>query len=178
MNEDPELVSIGSQTSRLRFAEGGISSKVTALIHDIKNKSTEGKSIVFSCWTRSLDLVAHHLSLQNINFARIDGSYSLSQRQKILDTYESDEQTRILLMTTGTGAVGLNLTVANCVYLLEPQWNPMVEKQAIARVLRLGQHRDVKVMRYFVNETYEGNMRSQQLRKLGLAKHIDGSSAV
>ncbi|KUJ07728.1 uncharacterized protein LY89DRAFT_351881 [Mollisia scopiformis] len=152
---DSEASSTSYQTPRLHFAEGGISSKVAALMHDIKNKSSEGKSIVFSCWTRSLDLVAHHLSLQNIDFARIDGSYSLSQRQKILDEYEKDDHTRILLMTTGTGAVGLNLTVANCVYILEPQWNPMVEKQAIARVLRLGQHRDVKVVRYFVNQTYE-----------------------
>jgi hypothetical protein len=49
----------------------------------------------------------------------------------------------------------LNLTVANCVYILEPQWNPMVESQATARVLRLGQKRDVKVVRYIVKGTVE-----------------------
>lgn len=49
----------------------------------------------------------------------------------------------------------LNLTVANCVYLLEPQWNPMIENQAIARVLRLGQTRDVRVVRYIMKGTVE-----------------------
>jgi SWI/SNF-related matrix-associated actin-dependent regulator of chromatin subfamily A3 len=49
----------------------------------------------------------------------------------------------------------LNLTVANCVYLLEPQWNPMVENQAIARVLRLGQTRNVRVVRYIMKGTVE-----------------------
>ncbi len=63
-------------------------------------------SIVFSCWTRSLDLVAFHLEQKQINFARIDGTYTLSQRQKILDSYDSDPGVRVLLMTTGTGAVG------------------------------------------------------------------------
>jgi SWI/SNF-related matrix-associated actin-dependent regulator of chromatin subfamily A3 len=130
-------------------------------------------SIIFSCWTRSLDLVSQHLGLQQIKYARIDGTYSLSQRQKILGDYHTDAATRILLMTTGTGAVGydlpplelpftdltsldrLNLTIANCVYILEPQWNPMVENQAIGRVLRLGQSRNVKVVRYIVKGTVE-----------------------
>jgi hypothetical protein len=49
----------------------------------------------------------------------------------------------------------LNLTIANCVYILEPQWNPMVESQAIARVLRIGQKRDVKVVRYIMKGTVE-----------------------
>jgi SNF2 family DNA or RNA helicase len=99
-----------------------ISSKVTALINDLKANDNEGKrsvhypsykvkylllpSIVFSCWTRSLDLVAQHLALQQIKYARIDGTYSLSQRQKILSDYHTDTGTLILLMTTGTGAIG------------------------------------------------------------------------
>jgi SNF2 family DNA or RNA helicase len=100
------------------------SSKVSTLIHDIKTDNSEGKrytslrrllhtaltdyydSIIFSCWTRSLDLVAHHLQQQQIAFTRIDGSYTLSQRKKILEIYDSDPDVRVLLMTTGTGAVG------------------------------------------------------------------------
>ena len=53
-----------------------------------------------------MDLVAQHLAQQQIMYARIDGTYSLSQRQKILNDYHTDTATRILLMTTGTGAVG------------------------------------------------------------------------
>jgi len=97
------------------------------------------------------------------------------QRNSILARFQSDAEIKILLMTTGTGAFGsvlnnvstqvcldltpkvyrLNLTVANCVYLLEPQWNPMVESQAIGRVLRLGQERNVRVVRYIMKGTVE-----------------------
>ncbi|TVY78219.1 DNA repair protein RAD5A [Lachnellula suecica] len=173
------------------FEESGISSKLSALIGDLKGNATEGKrqalltfmlwltksSIVFSCWTRSLDLVGECLNLENMPYERIDGTYSLSQRHKILERYHVDPRIRILLMTTGTGAVGLNLTIANYVYILEPQWNPMVESQAIARVLRLGQARNVKVVRYIVSDTVEmvrithsysaqkqANLRSQGMR--------------
>ena len=108
---------------------------------------------------------------EKLKFLRIDGTLTLSQRQKVLHEYENNSGIRILLMTTGTGAVGyvilghfatisantnrLNLTIANCVYILEPQWNPMIESQAIARVLRIGQERDVQVVRYIVTGTVE-----------------------
>ncbi|KAF4624033.1 hypothetical protein G7Y89_g14142 [Cudoniella acicularis] len=157
-------------SSRELFEETGISSKISALLKDLKYNPTEGKSIVFSCWTRSLDLAGLHLSSENISFERIDGTYTLSQRLKILENFQSQPLPRILLMTTGTGAIGLNLTIANSVYLLEPQWNPMVESQAIARVLRLGQERKVRVVRYIVVGTVETTMRTQQTRKLDLAK--------
>jgi len=58
-------------------------------------------------------------------------------------------------MTLGTGAVGLNLTVANRVHILEPQWNPSIEKQAIGRVMRLGQEKQVAIVRYIVEHTVE-----------------------
>lgn len=61
----------------------------------------------------------------------------------------------------------LNLTVANCVYLLEPQWNPMVEHQAIARVLRLGQKRNVKIVRYIMKGTVEEVRVSPHLQDVG-----------
>lgn len=71
------------------------------------------------------------------------------------------------MMTTGTGAVGLNLAVANFVYIIEPQWNPMVESQAIARVARLGQKKNVSVIRYIMKGTIEevsaGNSKTWRL---------------
>ncbi|KAI9644158.1 hypothetical protein NHQ30_007511 [Ciborinia camelliae] len=133
----------------------GISSKMKELLKDIRQNQTEGKSIIFSCWTTSLDLVGHHLKLSGLSFERIDGSCTHAQRHDILERYTTDEKTRILIMTTGTGAEGLNLTIANYVYILEPQWNPMVESQAIARVQRIGQNRDVKIFRYIVEDTVE-----------------------
>jgi len=62
----------------------------------------------------------------------------------------------LLFNTANQFTCSLNLTVASCVYILEPQWNPMVEYQAIARVLRLGQKRNVRVVRYIMKDTVEG----------------------
>ncbi|KAF5860074.1 hypothetical protein ETB97_002035 [Aspergillus alliaceus] len=110
----------------------GYSSKMRALISDVQ-------SIIFSCWTRTLDLIARHLKASNIDFERIDGKTSTSQRQKILDKFDGTKTAPVLIMTTGTGAFGLNLQSVNRVFIVEPQWNPSVESQAIARAIRLGQ---------------------------------------
>ncbi|KAI4645401.1 uncharacterized protein J4E79_010940 [Alternaria viburni] len=75
-------------------------------------------------------------------------------------------------MTTGTGAVGLNLATANRVFIVEPQWNPSVENQAVARALRLGQKQAVLVTRYVVEQTVEQDMRALQDTKLERANLI------
>ncbi|KAH8800403.1 SNF2 family N-terminal domain-containing protein [Xylogone sp. PMI_703] len=137
------------------FDKDGCSTKVSAVVTDIEQNKTDSKSIVFSCWTRSLDLIGIFLTSRKLKFVRIDGSHTIGQRKRILEIYQKDPEIQILLMTTGTGAVGLNLTVASSVYILEPQWNPMVESQAIARVNRLGQTKPVRVIRYIMKDTVE-----------------------
>ncbi|KAF5875192.1 putative snf2 family dna-dependent atpase protein [Botrytis fragariae] len=159
-----------SLTTSSRFESTGIASKMKELLKDITRNQTRGKSIIFSCWTTSLDLVGHHLKLCGLPFERIDGSCTRAQRYDILQRYTADETIRILIMTTGTGAEGLNITVANYVYILEPQWNPMVEAQAIARVQRIGQNRDVKIFRYIVEDTVEKGIQARQSRKLDYAR--------
>ncbi|KAJ0336585.1 hypothetical protein COL922a_007794 [Colletotrichum nupharicola] len=81
-------------------------------------------------------------------------------------------------MTTGTGAFGLNLTCANRVFIVELQWNPSVENQAIARAIRFGQGQKVLVTRYVIKDTVEVEMSSQQsvkkkLAAIGFAKDDD-----
>ncbi|KAF5522000.1 putative ATP-dependent helicase [Colletotrichum aenigma] len=75
-------------------------------------------------------------------------------------------------MSIGTGAVGLNLTAANYVHIVEPQWNPSVEEQAIARALRMGQTREVTVLRYVVQRTVEQNITHLQKKKKSVAKFM------
>lgn len=137
-------------------------------------------SIIFSCWTHTLDLISFHLNRANIMHHRIDGECPTSKREAILREFAHKPHLRVLIMTTGTGAVGyvdvlviflstpimsppvlplkshsLNLATANKVFIIEPQWNPSVENQAIARALRLGQQHEVEVHRYVVNGTVE-----------------------
>jgi len=132
-------------------------------------------SIVFSFWRRSLDLIARLLHENGIVFGQVDGTLSPHQRQEILGEFHHDPSIKVLLMTLGTGAVGYgllfsqslvcpahfykhrlnNLSVASRVHILEPQWNPSVEDQAIGRVLRLGQDKKVCVIRYIMTATIE-----------------------
>ncbi|KAJ8122902.1 hypothetical protein ONZ43_g1019 [Nemania bipapillata] len=99
----------------------------------------------------------------------IDGSLPLAERVKVLKDFRSPNGSNILLMTLGTGAVGLNLAVASRIYLLEPQWNPSIESQAIGRALRLGQTAQVVIVRYIMIDTIEeSNVLFRQKRKLEL----------
>ncbi|KAK1467422.1 SNF2 family domain-containing protein [Colletotrichum melonis] len=151
------------------FNTVGYSTKMEALIRDVQVDVSTTKSIIFSCWTRTLRLVAKHLEKVGVKYHRIDGDCPLSQRQEILGQFAEDEEKRVLIMTTGTGAFGLNLTCANRVFIVELQWNPSVENQAIARAIRFGQGKTVLVTRYVIKNTVEEEMRSQQNVKKKLA---------
>ncbi|EXK49760.1 hypothetical protein FOMG_02243 [Fusarium oxysporum f. sp. melonis 26406] len=143
-------------------------SKLLSLLEDIRQHHTQ-KSIVFSCWKKTLFLVRDLLSHHSIDHGMIHGSRSLAERTKVLKEFQSKNGPTILLMTLGTGAVGLNLAVASRIYLLEPQWNPSIEEQAIGRALRLGQESQVVVVRYITAKTVEqADVVFRQRRKLQL----------
>ncbi|KAJ9139227.1 DNA repair and recombination protein rad5c [Coniochaeta hoffmannii] len=153
------------------FNAQGHSTKMEALVSDVKEDLHTTKSIIFSCWTRTLDLAETYLNRNQIPFLRIDGEILLSKRQKILNEFaKSTSRERVMLMTTGTGAFGLNLTAANRIFIVELQWNPTVENQAIARAIRINQSDKVLVTRYKIRETVEQEIESQQLNKKKAAR--------
>ncbi|KAL4918898.1 SNF2 family N-terminal domain-containing protein [Aspergillus aurantiobrunneus] len=156
----------------------GYSSKMQALIADVQQNIGTTQSIIFSCWTRTLDLIAKHLRKAKIRFRRIDGKTLPSERQQILDRFDGTRDVPVLIMTTGTGAFGLNLQSVNRVFIVEPQWNPSVESQAVARAIRLGQEQQVLVTRYRVANSIEEDMCSQQMHKLTLSKMDFGRDLV
>ncbi|KAI0536612.1 SNF2 family N-terminal domain-containing protein [Xylaria digitata] len=158
-----------------RHAPQGFSTKLLAVVGNLVKSPSGSKSLVFSYWTSTLDLLEGLLQQRDIRFRRIDGRVSYDERLRILDRFSKDPDIAVLLMSIGTGSVGLNLTVANYVHLVEPQWNPSVEEQAIARAVRIGQTRPVTVMRYIVKRTVEKNILSLQRKKTTLAKFtLDG----
>ncbi|EMR66184.1 putative dna repair and recombination protein rad5c protein [Eutypa lata UCREL1] len=152
------------------FNAEGYSVKMKALVEDVQKDLEEMKSIVFSCWTSTLDLVGRHLQNENIDYIRIDGNTLMSKRQRLLDQFDKESGARVLLMTTGTGAFGLNITAAKRVFIVELQWNPSVENQAIARTIRLGQKKEVIVIRYMIKDTVEEEIQSQQTNKRKVAR--------
>jgi SNF2 family DNA or RNA helicase len=127
-------------------------------------------SIVFSCWKKTLDILGKLLRARDIQPIRVDGDVSYPERLERLAKFQQCPEASVLLMTYGTGAVGLNLTAANRIHIVEPQWNPCVEEQAIGRALRLGQSREVTVVRYVMKNTVEQNIIVFQKRKEKLAK--------
>jgi len=128
------------------------------------------KSVVFSQWTKLLDRLGDALDESGIRYGRLDGGMNRDQRTKAMDRFKADPACEILLVSLRAGGVGLNLTVARRVYLMEPFWNPAVENQAIDRIHRLGQTRDVQTVRFVIEKSIEENMLKIQKRKMDLAK--------
>jgi SWI/SNF-related matrix-associated actin-dependent regulator of chromatin subfamily A3 len=147
----------------------GFSTKISALVETLRRTGLSGKSIVFSFWRKTLDLIEVELNTNRLPSVRMDGTVSSRDRQRVISEFENTP-VPILLMTTGTGSQGLSLPAANHVFVVEPQWNPAVENQAIGRVLRLGQTRKVTVTRYIMRNTIEEAVRDRQSKKLEIAE--------
>ncbi|KAF5531015.1 helicase-like transcription factor [Fusarium mexicanum] len=152
------------------FNEQGISTKIRALVEDVQKDLWITKSIIFSCWTRTLYLISRHLEQAKIPYLQLDGNSPLPQRQATLLKFESEDETPVLIMTTGTGAFGLNLTCANRIFITELQWNPSVESQAISRAIRLGQRSEVRVTRYI--DIRQQQEYKKQIAALGFEEEI------
>ncbi|XRM42290.1 hypothetical protein ABZX51_005515 [Aspergillus tubingensis] len=149
--------------------EPPLSTKLQTLLNDLVQHASSSKSIVFSAWTKTLDLLCMKMEELGLNYVRIDGDVSRLDRTRRLHDFRTSSLITILLMTYGTGAVGLNLTAANRIHILEPQWNPSVEEQAIGRAVRLGQSREVTVVKYVAQRTVEENILAVQKNKQQLA---------
>jgi SNF2 family DNA or RNA helicase len=152
--------------------------KTRALLQDLiaaKKKSAENpteppyKSVVFSGWTTHLDLIQMALQKNGITFTRLDGKMTRTARTAALDAFRDDWKVQVILVSITAGGVGLNLTTANSVYVMEPQFNPAAEAQAIDRVHRLGQKREVRTVRYIMRDSFEEKMLELQDKKMKLA---------
>ncbi|KAI1173028.1 hypothetical protein F4777DRAFT_590102 [Nemania sp. FL0916] len=132
----------------------GETSKIQALVQEVRNCLPE-KSVVFSFWTSSLTLAQKALTATGIRCKRIDGSISLSERERVVREFREDQDAKVILVTISCGGVGLDLTTASRAHLLEPQWNPAIEEQALSRVHRMGQRRPVETFRYLMRNSIE-----------------------
>lgn len=151
----------------------GSSSKIEALLQNLHAYRTHStaypiKSVVFTCWTKMLDLIGTSLASNGFVFQRIDGAKSDRQRRAALEAFRTNPGCTILLASIGSAGVGLDLTAACRVHLMEPQWNPMAEEQALDRVHRMGQTREVIATRYIVRDSIEEYVTSIQKKKLEL----------
>lgn len=155
------------------------STKIRKLLRILHVESPEHKIIVFSQFTSMLDIIEPFLKASSIKYVRYDGSMRNDAREASLNSLRNDKSTRVLLCSLKCGSLGLNLTAASRVVLIEPFWNPFVEEQAIDRVHRLNQTVDVKVFKLTVANTVEERILELQEKKRELAKAaIEGGKAV
>ncbi|KAF6806185.1 DNA repair protein rad5 [Colletotrichum musicola] len=160
------------------FSEGH-SEKLSCVTRNVLDSEPGSKHIVFSYWTLTLDALAQILQRVGVAHVQVDGRTGYSERSRNLKIFREDPEVTVLVMSIETGALGLNLTAANRVHLVEPQWNPSVEEQAVARALRMGQEREVVIFRYIMKGTVEQNIVSLQKKKRAQAKFLfDVDSAV
>ncbi|KAL2159866.1 hypothetical protein VTH06DRAFT_1999 [Thermothelomyces fergusii] len=127
------------------------------------------KSVVFSGWTSHLDLIQIALDNAGITYTRLDGKMSRPARNAAMDAFREDRSVQVILVSLMAGGLGLNLTAGNTVYVMEPQFNPAAEAQAVDRVHRLGQTRCVRTVRFIMRDSFEEKMLQLQDKKKKLA---------
>lgn len=159
-----------TQTPRISLRRIGLtgSAKTHALLTHLKNirrADKSVKSVVFSQFTSFLDLIEPALTRDHIPFLRFDGTMSQKARAHILTEFAASPKPYVLLLSLRAGGVGLNLTCARNVFMMDPWWSFAVEAQAIDRVHRMGQTEEVKVVRFVVQGSIEEKMLRIQERK-------------
>ncbi len=149
----------------------GGSGKLEDITHMLGETISEGhKVLVFSQFVKHLAIVKAYLEEEKIPFAYLDGT--TKDRQNQVEQFQNNEQVKVFLISLKAGGVGLNLTKAEYVFLLDPWWNPAVEAQAIDRAHRIGQENKVFIYKFITKDTVEEKIMSLQENKLRLANEL------
>jgi hypothetical protein len=149
---------------------GDASAKMDVLMEQIESKSPYHKILVFSQFVSMLELVKAALEERKISFAYLTGA--TKNREAIVDSFQQNTEVRVFLISLKAGGVGLNLTQADYIYLIDPWWNPAVENQAIDRAYRIGQHKNVMAVRLICPDTVEEKIMLMQETKKDLVNNL------
>ncbi|MBJ6107391.1 DEAD/DEAH box helicase family protein [Hymenobacter sp. BT523] len=149
----------------------GESGKLREVLRMIRNVVAEGhKVLVFSQFVQHLALVRAALDERQLEYAYLDGA--TRDRPAEVARFQETEDLRIFLISLKAGGVGLNLTAADYVFILDPWWNPAVEAQAVDRAHRIGQQRPVFTYKFISQGTVEEKILALQRRKLALVSEL------
>ncbi|KAL1154798.1 hypothetical protein V6Z11_A09G268200 [Gossypium hirsutum] len=135
-----------------------------------KLKATDHRVLFFSTMTRLLDVMEDYLTFKQYRYLRLDGHTAGNDRGALIDKFnQQDSPFFIFLLSIRAGGVGVNLQAADTVIIFDTDWNPQVDLQAQARAHRLGQKKDVLVLRFETVQTVEEQVRASAEHKLGVA---------
>jgi non-specific serine/threonine protein kinase len=142
------------------------------LIREITENVGHHKALVFSQFLGMLAIIRQQLEEQSIPYVYFDGSSSATERERAIQEFQNNDDCRVFLISLKAGGVGLNLTAADYVYIVDPWWNPAVEQQAIDRTHRIGQTKNIFAYRLICKDTIEEKMLILQERKRALAADL------
>ncbi len=149
----------------------GDSGKLEDVTHMLLNAiSKNHKILIFSQFVKHLSILKNFLETKGIEFAYLDGS--TKDRQGQVERFQQEENLRVFLISMKAGGLGLNLTKADYVFILDPWWNPAVEAQAVDRAHRIGQENRVFTYKFITKNTVEEKILRLQQNKLKLANEL------
>lgn len=133
------------------------------------------KVLIFSQWTKVLDIMDYYFSEKGFEVCRIDGSVNLDERKRQIEEFnDENSQYRVFLLSTRAGGLGINLTSADTCILYDSDWNPQMDLQAMDRCHRIGQTKPVHVYRLATAQSIEGRILKRAFSKLKLEHVVIG----
>ncbi|KAJ4372257.1 DNA-dependent ATPase fun30 [Neocucurbitaria cava] len=154
------------------------SGKVAKLLELLKEYKKNGdRALVFSQFTSVMDILGWVFDDHNINFMRMDGSTPIAERQSLMDVFYQDESIQLFMISTKSGGAGINLACANKVIIFDSSFNPQDDIQAENRAHRVGQTREVEVVRLVTKDTVEEQIYALGVSKLELDKMVQGEDS-
>ncbi|MBW0512737.1 hypothetical protein O181_052452 [Austropuccinia psidii MF-1] len=135
-----------------------IAHPLKSLLKNKQSKCGPIKSVAYTQWTQFFDLIGIALSHHSILSARIDGIIAAQAQEKALGNFFNNTDCEVLISSIAAAGAGLNITCANIVYLMEPNWNPAIEAQDVDGLHCIGQQQPVKVIHYITPHSVEANM--------------------
>jgi non-specific serine/threonine protein kinase len=146
--------------------------KLHELLREVSENSGTHKLLIFSQFTEMLSLVKEAFTKEGITHLYLDGKTPSAKRKELVDQFQTDSNIKAFLISLKAGGVGLNLTAADYVYLIDPWWNPAVEDQAIDRTHRIGQTQKVFAYKMICKDTVEEKILQLQQKKKSLSKEL------
>ncbi|XP_076281354.1 DNA repair and recombination protein RAD54B isoform X2 [Lasioglossum baleicum] len=172
-NEKNDLLGIDFNSTK-RNVSKSISGKISVVQTLMRNlKRTKEKLVLISYYTQTLDLLETICNSENLKFLRLDGSTASSVRSKIVQQFNSgSDESKVFLLSAKAGGVGLNLPGASRLVLFDSDWNPASDSQAMARIWREGQKKNVYLIRLLTIGTIEEKIFQRQISKANLSETV------
>ncbi len=162
----PSLAEKGAEESSGKFDE---------IIRMLRNLVAEKhKVLIFSSFVTHLELIQEQVETEKWKYSKLTGQ--TTNREKVIKAFQDDKDNRIFLISLKAGGVGLNLTEADYVFIIDPWWNPAAENQAINRAHRIGQDKHVFVYRFITENSIEEKIQKLKDRKSSLADKFINSN--